>query len=59
MALGVALGLAAGVGAVLLPPQLGLSGATTGRTGATAALTVALYAAGGLVAGAAYRALPG
>jgi len=59
VALGVALGLFAGAGAVLLPPYLGLSGATTGRTGATAALTVALYPAGGLVAGAAYRALPG
>jgi hypothetical protein len=56
--LGTALGLAAGAGAVLLPPALGLSGATTGRTGATAALTVALYTAGGLVAGAVYRALP-
>ncbi len=59
VALGAALGLVAGAGAVLLPPALGLSGATTGRTGATAALTVALYTAGGLVAGAAYRALPG
>ncbi len=59
VATGAALGLAAGAGAALLPPYLGLSGATTGRTGATAALTVALYTAGGLVAGAAYRALPG
>jgi hypothetical protein len=59
VALGAALGIAAGAGAVLLPPYLGLSGATTGRTGATVALTVALYTAGGLVAGAAYRALPG
>jgi hypothetical protein len=59
LALGGALGLAAGVGAVLLPPALGLSGATTGRTGVTAALTVALYTTGGLVAGALYRALPG
>jgi len=59
VALGAALGLVAGAGAVLLPPRLGLSGATTGRTGATAALAVALYTALGLVAGAAYRALPG
>ena len=59
VALGAVLGLAAGAGAVLLPPYLGLSGATTGRTGATAALTVALYTVGGLVAGAAYRTLPG
>ncbi len=59
VALGAALGLVAGVGAVFLPPYLNLSGATTGRTGATAALTVALYTAGGLVAGVAYRALPG
>lgn len=59
VALGVGLGLVAGAGAVLLPPALGLSGATTRRTGATAALAVALYTAGGLVAGATYRALPG
>lgn len=58
VALGAALGLVAGAGAVLLPPYLGLSGATTERTRATAALTVALYTAGGLVAGAVYRALP-
>ncbi len=58
VALGAALGLVAGAGAVLLPPALDLSGGTTGRTGATAALTVALYTAGGLVAGVAYRALP-
>jgi hypothetical protein len=58
VALGAALGIAAGAGAVLLPPYLGLSGATTGRTSATAALTVALYTAGGLVAGTIYRALP-
>ena len=45
MALGAALGLVAGAGAVLLPPYLGLSEATTRRTGATAALTVALYTA--------------
>ncbi len=59
VALGAALGLVAGADAVILPPPLGLSGATTGRTAATAALTVALYTAGGLVAGASYRALPG
>ncbi|HEY8598182.1 MAG TPA: hypothetical protein VIL85_07110 [Thermomicrobiales bacterium] len=58
VALGAALGLVAGAGAVLLPPPLHLSGATTGRSGTTAALTVALYTAGGLVAGAVYRALP-
>ena len=56
--LGGALGLAAGVGAVLLPPALDLSGSTTGRSGATVALTVGLYAAGGLVAGAVARTLP-
>jgi hypothetical protein len=57
VAAGGALGLVAGAGAVVLPPWLGLSGSTTARTGATAALTIALYTAGGLVAGAAYRAL--
>ena len=51
-------GPVAGAGTVLLPPALGLSGATTGRTGATAVLTVALYTAGGIAVGAVYQALP-
>lgn len=51
------LGLAAGVGGVLLPPKLGLRGKPSGRSRATQAMTVGLYLAGGLVAAAAYRAL--
>lgn len=51
------LGLGAGVGAVTLPPRVGLSGATTGRTRATAAMTVAWYTVGALVAWAAHRGL--
>jgi len=51
VAAGAALGVAAGVGAVYLPPLLGLSTLPTERTAATRALTVALYSAGGLAAG--------
>ncbi len=54
---GTALGVAAGLGAVYLPPFLGLSTLPTQRTGATRALTMALYTAGGAVAGLTYRAL--
>lgn len=52
------LGAVYGLGAVILPPYLELDEQHTDRTAATRALTVALYAAGGLVAGATYRALP-
>jgi len=58
MAAGAALGVAAGLGAVYLPRPLGLSAGPTTRTGHTRALTVALYAAGGIAVGVAYRALP-
>jgi hypothetical protein len=58
LAAGAALGLAAGLGAVYLPGPLGLSTRPTDRGVATRAITVALYGAGGVVAGAAYRALP-
>lgn len=54
---GAALGLAAGLGAVYLPGPLGLGERPSRRTPQTAAMTVAWYALGGLVAGAAYRAL--
>lgn len=54
---GALLGLAAGAGALLLPGPLGLGEAPTNRTPATQALTVGLYGAGGLVAGAVYRML--
>lgn len=50
---GVLLGVAAGVGGVVLPGLLGLGTAPSNRTPQTQAMTVAWYALGGLVAGAA------
>jgi hypothetical protein len=52
---GLLLGLAAGVGAVVLPPMLGLGRSPGTRTPKTQALTVAWYVAGGLAAAAAAR----
>jgi hypothetical protein len=54
---GVAIGLLAGLGAVLLPGPLGLGTGPSRRTPQTAAMTVAWYTFGGLVAGAVYAAL--
>ena len=54
---GVALGLAAGVGAVLLPGPLGLGSAPSARTPQTKAMTVGYYLAGGLAAGVVYGLL--
>ena len=51
---GTLLGILAGIGAVVLPPRLGLAAVTTNRTPLTQALTVGLYTAGGLVAGTLY-----
>lgn len=48
---GLALGVAGGVGAVYLPQYLGLNAQLTTRTGRTGLLTVALYTAGGLATG--------
>lgn len=56
-ATGAALGLAAGAGAVLLPGPMGLGSAPANRTAPTQLLTVALYAVGGVVAGASYDAM--
>jgi hypothetical protein len=56
---GALLGGAAGLGAVLLPPVLGLGRAPRGITRRTQALTVAWYLAGGFAAAAASRALRG
>ena len=53
---GILLGALAGIGAVLLPPQVGLGKSPTARTTETAALTVAWYTVGGAAAGAVYRA---
>ncbi|GAB2797164.1 hypothetical protein GCM10027275_48230 [Rhabdobacter roseus] len=49
---GALFGLAAGVGAVLLPQPLGLDEAPSNRTSKTQVLTVAWYLVGGLVAAA-------
>ncbi|GAC1307312.1 MAG: hypothetical protein NVSMB21_11110 [Vulcanimicrobiaceae bacterium] len=57
VAAGIALGALGGVGAVLLPRPLGLATGPTARTRTTALTTVALYAAGGCVAGTVARAL--
>ena len=54
---GALLGLAAGLGAVVLPRPLGLGRQPTERTPVTQAMTVAWYVAGGLAAGVAYRQL--
>ena len=57
LARGALLGLAAGVGAVVLPEPLGLGNAPTARTSATKAMTVAWYLAGGLAAALTYQCL--
>jgi len=52
---GAALGLAAGVGAVLLPKPLGLNPSYSNRTLQTQLITTSLYLIGGLVTSAAIR----
>ena len=52
LARGHAHGLAAGIGAVVLPPALGLSARHRGRDVTEKAITVGLYALGGLAAAA-------
>jgi hypothetical protein len=54
---GLALGLAAGAGALALPQRLGLGKRPSRRHTSTAALTVAWYTLGGLAAGLASRGL--
>ncbi len=58
LATGALLGVAAGVGSVMLPVRLGLRTGTENRP-ETQALEVGTYATGGLVAGATYRLLGG
>jgi hypothetical protein len=53
----LAMGVAAGVGAVVLPPVLGLGSKPTARTGATAGMTVAWYTLGALAAAGVMRAM--
>lgn len=55
---GAMLGLAAGLGAVLLPEPLGLNRKHSARSSFTMLTTVAIYLAGGLVAAAVARNLP-
>ena len=55
--LGTALGLAAGIGAVLLPGPMGFNERHTGRTPDTVALTLFLYTASGLAAASIFRKL--
>ena len=54
---GAILGAAAGIGAVVLPPYLGLGRRPRGVTPEVKAMTVAWYLAGGLAAGMACRLL--
>ncbi len=54
---GLALGVAAGIGGVVLPGPLGLGEGPSNRTPQTKAMTVAWYTVGGLVAGAVAQAL--
>lgn len=54
---GIALGSAAGLGAVLLPHRLGLGWAPTRRTRTTSLLSVTWYLAAGVAAGLAARSL--
>lgn len=54
---GTLLGLLAGIGGVTLPGPLGLGTKPSARTGATAAMTVGWYLAGGLAAAAAMKLL--
>jgi len=54
---GLALGVAAGIGGVVLPGPMGLGEGPSNRTPQTKAMTVAWYTVGGLVAGAVAQAL--
>ena len=55
LARGAALGAAAGLGALVLAPLMGLGSRPGSRTPQTAAMTVAWYTAGGLAASAAHQ----
>jgi hypothetical protein len=54
---GTGLGLAAGVGALVLPPVMGLGAPPHSDTWSNRIMTVAWYTLGGVVAGATWRAL--
>lgn len=57
VARGALLGLAAGVGAVILPGPLGLGTDPSNHSNATRLMTIAWYTIGGVVAGSMYRLL--
>ena len=57
LALGAGLGLAAGVGAVVLPKPLGIGEQPDSKNPQTPALTVLWYLTGGIAASATYRRL--
>lgn len=52
---GAFLGIAAGIGAVMLSEPFGLGDEPVNRTGETELMTIGWYLAGGLAAGAAYQ----
>ncbi|RYZ21885.1 MAG: hypothetical protein EOO16_11360 [Chitinophagaceae bacterium] len=54
---GAILGLAAGIGGVLLPGPMGLDERNSSRSTATALMTIGIYTLGGLAAGLALRLL--
>lgn len=54
---GILLGLAAGIGGVILPGKMGLGEAPTSRSTTTQLLTIGYYTLGGIVATAVTRAL--
>ncbi|MHA4845711.1 hypothetical protein ACX0G7_16170 [Flavitalea antarctica] len=54
---GAGLGLAAGIGAVLLPEPMGLNEKYSNATTRTQVLTIAIYLAGGIVAGLVHKRL--
>lgn len=54
---GTLLGLAAGIGAVVLPKQLGLNPTYSNKTAKTQIITTSLYLAGGVIASAVAKAL--
>lgn len=57
LARGVGLGIAAGLGGIVLPEPLGLGKAPSARTPQTQAMTISWYLIGGLVAALVYRAI--
>lgn len=57
VALGAALGLVAGLGAVLLPDAVGLGKGPTQRSPQTAGMAMGWYLAAGLMAGLVYRSI--